>query len=191
MPSSVVALCNSALIKLGAETIMSLDDGTKTALLCKQRYESCRDYVLREHPWNCAIKRAVLAPENSTPLFGYAYQLSLPTDCLRVLSISLKEANYRVEGRKVLSDSDTLELEYVYRVEDPTLFDEHLAECIAHYLAYDISYALGQSTSKQESQFHIYQETLRRAKSIDAKENPAGRMKAELFINSRFGGATF
>ena len=41
--SSKVGICNSALIKLGASTIMSLADGSKNASLCNEQYDKLRD----------------------------------------------------------------------------------------------------------------------------------------------------
>ena len=71
MVSTVVDLCNMALIRLGATRITSIDDDSKQALLCKQYYEQTRDEVLYDHEWNCAIVRASLAQLAETPAFGY------------------------------------------------------------------------------------------------------------------------
>ena len=59
--ASVLGICNSGLIKLGASTIMSLTEGTKNANLCNEQFAKLRDEVLRGHNWNFAIARAKLA----------------------------------------------------------------------------------------------------------------------------------
>tara|TARA_R100001530_G_scaffold114015_1_gene80959 strand:+ start:206 stop:1021 length:816 start_codon:yes stop_codon:yes gene_type:complete len=61
MASSEVAICNSALIKLGAAEISSLSDTNKRAQLCNAQYSKLRDELLRSHPWNFAIGRKVLS----------------------------------------------------------------------------------------------------------------------------------
>ena len=59
--ASVIDICNKALDKLGQNPIISLTDGNKAANLCTRNWPLVRDQVLREHPWNFAMKRAILA----------------------------------------------------------------------------------------------------------------------------------
>ena len=61
MATSVIEICNNALVDLGEEPITSLADNTKAARLCNQRWPAVRDAVLRAHPWNCAVTLARLA----------------------------------------------------------------------------------------------------------------------------------
>ncbi len=60
MATSDVEICNSALQKLGAETITTLADNSRRASLCNRQYDKIRKKLLRAHPWNFAIKRAAL-----------------------------------------------------------------------------------------------------------------------------------
>lgn len=66
MASSDVAICNSALIKLGVAEITSLSQNVKRAQLCDEQYPKVRDELLRNHVWNFAIKRKVLALDSFT-----------------------------------------------------------------------------------------------------------------------------
>lgn len=61
MATSAEEICNSALQKLGAEDITSLSDTTRRAVLCNRQYNKIRLKLLRSHPWNFAIKRAILS----------------------------------------------------------------------------------------------------------------------------------
>lgn len=64
-----IDICNTALRRIGAEPIVALSDDTKGAACCNLRYESCKRYVLRKHPWNRCTKRAILAkPGTTTPV---------------------------------------------------------------------------------------------------------------------------
>ena len=78
----VTSICSNALLMLGAQTVASTSDGTDRSTLAANLYESARDSVLRSHPWNCATKRVVLAPDSAAPAFGYAAQFALPSDFL-------------------------------------------------------------------------------------------------------------
>lgn len=186
MASSFVAIANSALTKLGAQIITDLTEDSKEARLCSVRIYEVRDIILRMHPWNFATKRVILAPVTDNPVFGYNFQFNLPDDWLRTLQVYPESEDYKMEGGKILANVDTIELLYTYRVSNPALIDSLCAEVIACYLAYDISYALIQTGQVQEQLFSLYQEKLRQAKSIDAKEDPARELEASLFLESRY-----
>ncbi len=61
MAATNEAICNSALGKLGAPEIASLSDNTRTAKLCNQAFHKIRKKLIRNHPWNFTMKRAVLS----------------------------------------------------------------------------------------------------------------------------------
>ena len=185
-----VQICNDALTLCGSPVIASLSDTSREGKLCNNNYARSRDYVLREHPWNCAIKRVQLAKiTGGTPSFDFDNSYLLPSDCLKVVRIGSepewRQDEYRVEGRTILSSDEPLKLIYVHQVTDESLFDHHIAESIAHYLAYRISYALTGSTTLRTSLLREYQIVLRKAKSMDAKEDPSAKLHADLFVESR------
>ena len=56
MAQSAVDICNSALQKLGAASILSFQDNSREARQCNIAYDSNRRSELRKHDWNFAIK---------------------------------------------------------------------------------------------------------------------------------------
>ena len=122
--ASIVDICNGALNQLGATTILSLTEDSKNARLCNSRYTQVRDALFRSHPWNCLQKRIELAADSVAPAWGFSYQYTLPADCLRLLVILDYDSNYKVEGRKVLSNTSSMKILYVARVTDPNEYDE-------------------------------------------------------------------
>ncbi len=92
-----VSICSNALRRLGDDPITSLTDDTERARLCNSFYPDARDAVLRLHTWNFAATRASLAKLATAPAYGYANQFSLPSDCLRVLSMEEPHFNFKVE----------------------------------------------------------------------------------------------
>lgn len=170
MAASWIEIANSALVKLGAKTIISLDDGSKEADLCKLRLDPCRDTVLRMHPWNCAMRRVQLAPLVTPPPFDWSHQFQLPSDCLRVIEVCGHE-RYLIEGRRILADATLLDIIYIYRITDPVEIDALLGEAIACWLAYDIGYALVQSPQAREYARAQFDQIIRTAKHTDAIEN--------------------
>jgi hypothetical protein len=189
MALTIIEICNSALMKLGASSILSLDDDTTEARACKLRYDACRRITLRTHPWNFAVGRVITAPDSATPAFGYTYGHTLPSDCLRVLEIDSRIL-YRLEGRKILTDSDAVELKYIKDVTIPTTMDELFSEALACYLAWDICYKITQKTGLRQELWAAYKDALRAAKTTDAQEERDYELTADEIVDSRVSGTS-
>ena len=190
--ASVVDMCNSALNLLGASTISALTDDTKNARLCNQRYEPVRNRVFRSHAWNCLHKRVQLAQNSTAPVVEYDHAYALPSDCLRVLKIhngttdSIATAlDYKLEGRNIVTDLDTIFLIYIALDTDPNNYDTYLRESISHQLAADICYAITNNATLANNYMSRADERLREARFIDATENSLGTVEANEFTDAR------
>jgi len=183
--ASVVGIVNSALIKLGADTISALTEDSPEARAANARYESLRDEVLRAHPWNFALVRAELARLLDAPLFGAAHHYQLPADCLRVMATEGAEP-FEIEGNRLLTDAESARILYVRRVADPNLFDAMFRETLALRIAADLAYKLVSSTTLAQSMMQLYREHLALTRSADAQEGDGHRrIAAELWLDSR------
>lgn len=190
---SVVDICNSALQRVGAATIMNLADNTREARACAVAYDSNRRDELRRHFWKFAIKRVVLAPDTATPASDFAYQFSLPTDCLRVIFPNDPYLDWSVEGRKILTNSAnspfgtsgyttpvvvttptptvSLSLRYIADITDVTQWDASFYSVLSLSLAADICEVLTNSTSKKQSIKDDYKDAMAEARVADAFES--------------------
>ena len=193
--ASVVNMCNSALNLLGASTISSLTEDTKNARLCNQRYEPIRNRVFRSHNWNCLIKRVQLAQDSTGPVVEYTYGYTLPTDCLRVMKIHngstdsiASDLDYKVEGRKIVTDITTIYLVYIALITDPNEYDSYLREAVSHQLAADICYAITNNSALANNYMIRADERLREARFIDATENALDTVEANEFTDARLKG---
>lgn len=190
--ASVVNMCNSALNLLGASTISSLTDDTKNARLCNQRYEPVRNRVFRSHAWNCLHKRVQLAQNSIAPVIEYDHAYALPSDCLRVLKIhngttdSIADAlDYKLEGRNIITDEDTVYAIYIALDTDPNNYDTYLRESISHQLAADLCYAITNNATLANQYMTRADERLREARFIDATENSLETIESNEFTNAR------
>ena len=190
--ASVVNMCNSSLNLLGASTISALTDDTKNARLCNQRYEPVRNRVFRSHAWNCLHKRVQLAQNSTAPIVEYDHAYALPSDCLRVLKIhngstdSIASAlDYKLEGRNIVTDIDTVFVIYIALDTDPNNYDTYLRESISHQLAADLAYAITNNATLANQYMTRADERLREARFIDATENSLGTIEASEFTNAR------
>jgi len=55
-----IALCSRALIKLGADSIASFEDGTAEAEVAASLYGPIRDALISAHPWTFATGMPVI-----------------------------------------------------------------------------------------------------------------------------------
>ena len=194
--ASEVDIINSAMNMIGASNIIERGEDSKAARVSNQRYDSIRDAVLRAHPWNCAVTRVNLAPDTDAPAFDWDYAFTLPTDpyCLRVLRLDYLDIEFRVEGRKIVTNEQSINLIYIARVTDPNTYDTLLQEAIAARLAADVSYTLSQSTSLTQNMYSLYEQKLKEARFVDATEGTpgavlgvaaSGALQADYFTDAR------
>jgi len=192
--ASTVDICNGALNQLGATTILSLTEDSKNARLCNSRFTQVRDGVFRSHPWNCLQKRIELAQDTTAPAWGFKYAYTLPADCLRLLRILDFDSNYKVEGRKILSNTETMKILYVSRVTDPNEYDESLRETLSAALGADIAFAVTSNNQTATNMYNLFQDKLKDARFVDSTEGQnidqdlgmSDQIDASTFINSRF-----
>ena len=192
--ASTVDICNGALNQLGATTILSLTEDSKNARLCNSRYTQVRDGLFRTHPWNCLQKRVELAADTTAPAWGFSYAYTLPADCLRLLRILDYDSNYKVEGRKILSNTSSMKILYIGRITDPNEYDELLRETLSASLAADIAFAVTSNNTTATNMYNLFQDKLKDARFVDSTEGQnveqdlgmADVIDAGTFINSRF-----
>lgn len=193
--SSVVEICNMAIIACGSDTIASLTEpGKKAARLCNAMYEPTRDALLRSHPWNFAVKRALLARLPDAPASEYDYQFSLPDDCLKVQEVYYDDDcpwPYRIEqsdaGAKVLvTNADVVYLEYIAKVTDPNLMDAAFRQALALALAVAICMALTDNAAMRKALAEEAKEAAMYARSVDSHEgSPRDPNDDDLFLRAR------
>lgn len=188
MATSEVQICSNALLLLGADTINSFDDASDRAKLVSNLWPNAMDAILRLHPWNCAIKREQLAADAETPDFDYAYQYTLPADCLRILQIGELggPVDYKIEGRKVLTDEALLRIVYVYRNEDIPNWDALLVQTAEAYMAATCAYPITKSASMVEAMETLLKMKLQQARTVDGMETPPEEFGDYPLLNVRY-----
>tara|TARA_R110000787_G_scaffold91459_2_gene192791 strand:+ start:11888 stop:12442 length:555 start_codon:yes stop_codon:yes gene_type:complete len=171
MATTFVEIANRAITYLGGDTITSLEDDTKEGRACLRLYEQSRDQLLRDHPWNFSIKRAVLAANTTAPLWEYTNAFDFPNDTIRIIEVDTLE-EWAVEGRQIVTDAAApLNIVYVERVNDPNLFDTKFIEAFSIRLAADIAYDITASQSVVQGAENKYLQLIQTARLIDAQES--------------------
>lgn len=204
--ASEIEICNSALIQLGAEdTILSLDDDTTPARMCKAMYAICRDEVMTRFAWNSAMEQAQLAALTDAPTWGYTYAFQLPADCLRVVKVSSESGNYdtatgtyyqsswtawrpmdwKRHGRKILANSSPLLIAYIKQITDPNTMDPSLRDAISAYLAAKIAYKITGSRAKEEQMKAWFREVIDEAMATNSLEGSSEELTSPQLLAVR------
>ena len=160
--ASQLQVCNLALGRLGAASILDINGTQKEAQACKLFYQSALDEVLRTHPWNFAIRRQTLTADATEPSFGWTVSYVLPVDCLRVLDLNdLHEFSdpprWQIEGRSLLCDQIEAHIRYITRDADPTHYDALFVAAFAAKLAASIAKKITGSDSTAGAQLAEYE----------------------------------
>jgi hypothetical protein len=187
MPVSTVDIVNTALDYIGQNPLVSLEQASPLAEKARRMWPLALDEVLRAHVWKCAGARARLVELAEKPAFGFARQFQLPPDFVRLIGVQPKDARVRLEGRRVLTDEKTLAIAYVKRLEDPTLYDATLRQCLALKLAAMMSYGATASTALGRELEVIYRDRLREARGYDALEGEGLEWPASSWASAKLG----
>lgn len=190
MPAPVinsVVICNSALLKLGADTITSLAQTGRAATTCNTLYAYLRDEVTSAFPWRHAVKRAVLSPNGTTPPFDFQQTYDIPSDCLRMLRPDDDSITWKQEGTQILSDEVTLDMLYIFRNDDESSWSALFAETLAWRLCMELALSLTKSIPMAEKAEKSYKERLAEARAVDSAIGSGQQLEADIWSRSRRG----
>ena len=174
--TSEVQICSNALLLLGQSPISSLSDpdgtGSSSVLLCANLWPMVRQSVIRSHPWNCCMKRVVLAPDSATPAFDWSYQFTLPGDNLRVWTVGTDNValEWFIENGKLLQDDAVCYLRYMFDNTDVTTYDAMLTLAMTSGMAAALAYPVTKSQTNQDAMVKLHQFHLKQARTVDGQE---------------------
>lgn len=185
-------IINIALDELGSDMILLAEPETAGARTLGARFATTLDAVLRAHPWNCAMARALVAADAETPAFDWGYQYTLPAEpfCLRAWRVNEdhrgRGKKYTVEGRKLLTnEAGPIRLRYIKRVSDLSELDSLTVQAFALRLASGSAYRITQSRTLAKDLWDRYVAILREARSIDAQEGTPEEVESDSWLDAR------
>lgn len=171
--ATAVSICSNALLMLGDKPINSFAEASDRAKLAANLWPQLRDYVLRSHPWNCAVKRQVLSPLTAAPAFGFNYAFLLPSDWLRTLQIGEdgERPEYRIESRNILMNEGTCKLRYIWRNDNPATWDALLVHAMTLVMKAAFAYPITQAGSIEQLAQQVLAPILKQARAVDGQED--------------------
>jgi hypothetical protein len=178
-------LCNLALMKIGENTITSIDNpNDKNARHAKLHYAQVRDEVLRAHFWGFALSTVVLEAEETTTeltaeLAGWGYAFLIPAGFLKLEKLTgegRKLDRFRMQritaGRAILAEVEEITLHYVAQVTDPDEYDPLFTAALVTLLASRLARAITGSEQLEQSLLQRYETVdLPAARTADGHES--------------------
>lgn len=190
---------NLALDLLTAGTVQNIEAPTDaTESLLNRWYDVTRRKLLREHPWNFASKRAILAASSDDPAFGYDAQFLLPTDFIRLNTIvnadnyPISNEAYEIENGYILynAESGQLRIKYVWDITDVSKFDPLFVDLLAIDLAMAIAFKVTSSNTDVGRLTELRKQRAAMSKAIDGQERPPSRRQVSRTRNARLRNST-
>ncbi len=185
-------LCNTALVEIGDFRINSFGEGTELARKCEAVYDKNRRSMLRAHSWNFASVAVQLARVSEPPVTGFDYRYRLPTDFIRLVSISsdvtgITTFEYKLRGNDLHSSANEVFLEYVSDFVEVARFPSDFEDALTYAVARDLAIPVAQSRGIREDMKAEYKDALRRAISTDSVEDFSNILPSGSWTDIRFG----
>lgn len=194
--TSQTNLCNQALSKLGANSIINIDQDSTEAKLCKSFYTDVLKDCLEEHPWTFATKRYELPRSAETPPKPFAAQYLIPTNVLRILSASsspdfsrVNTTVWEVENGYILTDESQLYIRAIIDVPDVNQYSNKFLRAFVVRLAAEISLPVTQSATMHRQLMEEYGILMERAMSADSQQGTTRVFRSDQLIDVRAGGS--
>lgn len=197
MAETNTKICNKALGKLGSlriEDFTNRDEKSDQAIQCRLHFEATRDALLRSHSWRFARTRATLVKDTTDPDFEYNHQYILPNNFLAMRSIyegRFSDENlrsYALEGQRLLSNEDTMEIRYTKKVTDASKFDPLFVKVLVLLLADElIGPVTGGDNRIQDKIDRALADLMPKVRAMDRQEtNTIGRNDLEIWNDARY-----
>ncbi len=176
--ASETSICNQALSWLGASLILSIDDGTTNADLCKVNYDELRDTVLNEAFWTFATKRYKWTPTTDIPAFGYSKSFLIPSEVITIIEVrddsvfanGTSNLDWRREADRVVANVDVIFAKCIYQVTDVSKFSPLFVQALATRLAAELAPRITESNTKTNLMWQMYDQKIEIAMATDGMQ---------------------
>ncbi|MCO6419107.1 hypothetical protein JYK14_23525 [Siccirubricoccus sp. KC 17139] len=188
MALSALALCSRALLKIGAQPVASLDEGTAEAEVAANLYPAVRDALLSLFPWSFATAQATLPRLSARPTADFDHAFQLPVDFLRALSAGTPGSGrglaYRILEDRLHCSAEQVVLSYIFRPAEAA-FPPFFAAALATRLAAEFCIPLTENTSRAQLLLSQAEAELRAARQADSQQATPRAIENFPLLNAR------
>ena len=117
---------------------------------------------------------------------GYTVVYYKPTDMLEITGVNNSNALVSLEGTRILSDVDDLNIKYTYQNDDPDTYPAKFKTALATRLAAEIAYNITNNRSQADMLMKVYEGIeLPQAMSSDSVQGTAEELKQDEWLDAR------
>lgn len=197
-----IKICSDALLMLGANPISSFTEGTDESNIASRLYPDIKIRTLTMYDWSFSFKKTQLGRLVTTPVNEYSYEYQLPSDIIgrpnAVYESSKVGAQprreYRLIGDKLLTDYETVYVDYQYNVPEYAL-PHYFVQLLKYEMAWHLALPITDQAEKAEYWRTIAEGTpgengrggyMRQAMTIDGQGNPTNAIQDFSLIDVRY-----
>jgi hypothetical protein len=185
-----LGIYRGALRLLGPHELASTSDDRPERYQLDDAYDDAVAYMLEQGLWNFAMRSATVT-ESGSPIAGWDYAFSKPTDIVRLAGISFEPSfmqgfeDYQDQNGEWYANVDTLYVRYVSNNAsyglDLDKWPPTFAKALSAYLAFESGLPISGDRGNRNDIFSLHKSLLARAKTLDAfdesvKRDPPGRL---------------
>lgn len=183
-----ISICSNALLKIGAESITSYQDGTAEAEVAANLYPMIRDGLLSSYPWSFAVGQKKLPRLAEPPLADFTYAYLLPNDFLRAISAGGgrfgRGVEYRLFENRLHTNASEINLTYIFRPHE-SMFPAFFCETLIAKLASEFCLPLTESTSRAELLRKVATDLESKAHLIDSQQATPQKFEDFTLVEAR------
>lgn len=177
-----IQVWNMALDILKEQPLASVADTDAPALWLSRNYDQQRDFLMESMLWKFALTRTLLAVDGSAPSWGWTYQYTLPTDCMRLVPPTYNgewmgtPIPYESENTVLMMNSPgPLKLRYIRRITNEGLMTNGFVEVLSLRLARKLCHWMTGKASMMETVNKQLQEAVDIVRQTEAVQLAGGR----------------
>jgi hypothetical protein len=180
---TAVSICSNALIMLGAEPIANFEGEGACSVASANLFNPTYISLLQSYDWNFTRKQAQLNRLAEKPLMGYSYKFALPTDCLRIISVTATD--YELIENTVYANQAEIYCDYVASI-DVTKAPIYFTSALEYLLASKLAIPVTGDLNKADIYKRMTDEALKKARHLDSRQTPTRAIVSKPFIDARY-----
>ncbi len=165
---TALELCSRALLRLGAQPIASMEEGTAEAEIAAGLYAGTRDAMLSSHPWSFATGQSTLPRLDAVPVADFAHAFQLPAGFLRAISAG-RGVPFRLFEDRLHTDAPQVVLTHIFRPDEAS-FPPFFAAALVARLAAEFCIPLTENTARTQLLSQQAEAELRAARRADSQQ---------------------